>query len=72
MSYSFVLCFKKRQVVGRIDVDSKMSKQFARGKMHVRVTSRDGQSMIGVLRPRLLRNGNTFNNLYTKFINDKS
>ena len=46
-----------RQMVGQIEVDSRLSKQIARGKMHVRVTSRDGQTMIGVLRPRLLRQG---------------
>lgn len=44
-------------MVGQIDVDSRMSKQIARGKMHVRVTSRDGHMMLGVLRPRLLRTG---------------
>ncbi|XP_052819490.1 chordin-like [Mya arenaria] len=44
-----------RRLVGQVNVDGAMSKQIARGKIHVRVTSRDGQTMTGQLRPRLIR-----------------
>ncbi|XP_053378679.1 chordin-like [Mercenaria mercenaria] len=46
---------QKYQMVGKVSVDSKMSKQIARGRLHVRVTSRSGATMVGQLRPRLLR-----------------
>ncbi|XP_060566782.1 chordin-like [Ruditapes philippinarum] len=48
---------QKYQMVGKVSVNGKMSKQIARGRLHVRVTSRTGETMIGVLRPRLLRTG---------------
>jgi len=45
-----------------------MSKQIARGKMHVRVTSRDGQMLTGPLKPRLLRTGIPFALLHMHYL----
>ncbi|XP_052241457.1 chordin-like isoform X2 [Dreissena polymorpha] len=57
--YQHILRFSKerKQMIGQLAISRTMSKQIARGKMKVRVTARDGHSIIGHLKPRLNRDG---------------
>ena len=57
--------FQEQLLTGKLRLDNELSRRMARGRLYIRVTSRSGETLRGIVQPRLSCNGKMIT--YLKF-----